>query len=736
MSAYLADAFRAPAPRPPSSPPQLHKILPTDQRILERQRSSSLSDAPARTNGRVGGTNEAPSLMGARRRSSGGRAGTAQSKGGAFGLGRRDSSRAPFRSPPLPAHSQSGSALPTLRTFESFGARNVAAALDPGIEQLDDEWQQVCVRVLPLFNGEGIRGFVEDLNELVLTHVQRTFTRCQTSATRSRQQQPSLNLSSLVTGLLTAELTDLIHLGCATLSAKLTPPSPAFPLSDDRLLSRLNEIWLFFFTGILPHIEAVFWVLRCDDRLRAAVGDTWQERERQTRPGQASGRIDIRRIALIEFRDQIIHPEIDRLERLFTEMYRPAPLTAPPSRAPSTSPTPQNDYSLPTAPDFRRSRSQPGRRASISLATPSGLAPHPQPQRQHSSPSRLSPDPSYLSTFPSSTLPTPTSTSRFPVSPTSPTPSSLAPSPALTPAHSSLSPLPAAAAQSLARRRQMVAVLSSLLTADDRQAEMDALLRIMRPVPAPTRAEQAATALRSMTRSPDQLDTPGDGPGTGLTASPVMMDEPAALGPEPSPSLSVGGGGGGGDGLLPPPVPPVVAQRIDARQRSRTMDSLEEEDGAEGFVHVPPFLAALGGRPSPLSRHSTDGTTPTVSLFSGGGAEAGGGQVGDKAEKKKRRRSFLPRIGRSNSQASTGTVGTTTGGESTEEDTASVSGMPGGLAVPSSVAMGAAGTAKTSGDKLRRGLLRRNSSRKAAEMVHALGALETASGFAIEDDEE
>ncbi|GAA6003959.1 hypothetical protein JCM10207_006486 [Rhodosporidiobolus poonsookiae] len=613
---------------------------------------------------------------------------------------------------PVPSRAQLGGILPTLRSLDSYSARNVAAALDQGVEakQTDDVWQQVCVRVLPLFNGEGIRGFVEELNE---SHVQRTFTRFQ-SSNRSRSANPSLDMASFVTGLLTAELTDLIRLGCATLSAKLFPPPPALPFSDQRLLSRLNEVWLFFFTGILPHLEGVFWVLRCDHRLRAAVGDTLQDRERQGRTGRAEGRVDVRRIALIEFRDQIIHPEFERLEGLFVNLYRPA--TAHSTRQPS--PVPTCDPS-PTPPDFRRSRSQPQRRASLSLNT-QNLAPHPQPHRQHSSPSRLSPDPSYVPAFPSAAS-TPASPRFYGTpTPTSPSmPPSAAPSTAPSPTPT---PLPAATAQALARRRQMVAVLSSLLTADDRQAEMDALLRLMRPVPASDahRRGRRGTHEQSLSASPQPLDEAGEafplGQGgasgaTTLTSSPVLMDEPSELFPPPA----------GDSTALPPPVPPLVTQHINARQRGRTMDSLDEEDGVDGFVTV--------SRPPPFSRHSTDGTTPIGSLFAAGADEA------DNGKKKSKRRSFLPRIGRSNSSNSTATVGTT-GGESTEDDERPPSAGPGsGLAVPASLAMGGTGAGGlTSGDKLRRGLLRRNSSRKAAEMVASMGALGAASGFAIEDD--
>ena len=27
----------------------------------------------------------------------------------------------------------------------------------------NDEWQIICVRVLPLFNGEGVKGYIEDV---------------------------------------------------------------------------------------------------------------------------------------------------------------------------------------------------------------------------------------------------------------------------------------------------------------------------------------------------------------------------------------------------------------------------------------------------------------------------------------------------------------------------------------------------------------------------------------------
>lgn len=39
---------------------------------------------------------------------------------------------------------------PVLRTLDSYSARNVAAAMEGGVDKLDDVWQSICVRVLPL----------------------------------------------------------------------------------------------------------------------------------------------------------------------------------------------------------------------------------------------------------------------------------------------------------------------------------------------------------------------------------------------------------------------------------------------------------------------------------------------------------------------------------------------------------------------------------------------------------
>ncbi|BGP42226.1 hypothetical protein JCM10449v2_006231 [Rhodotorula kratochvilovae] len=733
MAARAGDARASFISANPPSPPR-SAFLDTQghgQTHQERQRSSSVGKPqPQRSNARIA----LGLLPNPRRRSSGGtsfvQGGAAtQSKTALPVFGRKDSARAGSRaiSPSAPSPIP-----PQLRALDSYNARNVAAALDQGgdLRQIDDVWQQVCVRVLPLFNGEGIRGFVEDLNALVLNHVQRRFALSQ-SARQRAQPTPSVDASSLVTGLVTADLTDLIRMGLTTLGHKLAPPAPAPALGNERLLARLNEIWLFFFTGILPHLEAVFWVLRSDDRLRAAVGRapcTAQERD--------EGRIDVRRIALIEFRDEILHPEMERLVPLFSHVYHGGlPANEPDSRPGSRRPSFSAEHP-PPPPDIRRARSHPHPPSrGMSPARDSPLPgqpshPHPHPQRQYSSPPRISPDPNYLSSFSS---PAPTSSATLP----------LLPLPLLVPPTPG-TPSPAAA-QAFARRRQMVAVLAALRTDDDRQSEMDALLGLIRPAPATARAQPqpppaetgySTPGVVSSSSGGEDASAPASGAATALSGSPVPM----TLTDEPS-SLSSRGGLAAAadtdDGDLAPLAPlaaPLLPRAIDARQRhrSRTMDSLDEEGvhPPAPAVPPPPALAPPSRQPPPLSRASSDG----ASL-----AEVHPGAGKSKPPPARRRSLFLPHFKRSNSAASTATAASA-GSSAVLEN---------GGASEDDAAGGGGGGGGGGGERLRRGLLRRNSSQKATELVGAGGALGlgmgvglggagpalgAAGGFAVEDD--
>lgn len=172
-----SDTLRPRSNRPPSP----SNAPPVQSSADPRQRSSSFSDnpafksaqralglAPSDTSSAGGGLSANSSF---RRRSSGGAnpggatrsqsvLSTASSLTGLGGTTRRDSQSNPLTSPsflkspnPLPPSSSLNGNVPTLKTLDSYNAKNVAAVLDQGIDQgrmIDDVWQSVCVRVLPL----------------------------------------------------------------------------------------------------------------------------------------------------------------------------------------------------------------------------------------------------------------------------------------------------------------------------------------------------------------------------------------------------------------------------------------------------------------------------------------------------------------------------------------------------------------------------------------------------------
>jgi hypothetical protein len=79
--------------------------------------------------------------------------------------------RSPFRSGSNPTNSSNATLVSSstgmtkgssgLSQTSSYDSRLVAMAMEGQALGGDDTWQGVCVRVLPLFNGEGHKGFIE-----------------------------------------------------------------------------------------------------------------------------------------------------------------------------------------------------------------------------------------------------------------------------------------------------------------------------------------------------------------------------------------------------------------------------------------------------------------------------------------------------------------------------------------------------------------------------------------------
>ncbi|KAG0257940.1 hypothetical protein BG011_003671 [Mortierella polycephala] len=99
----------------------------------------------------------------------------------------------------------------------------------------EDVWQALCIKVLTLFNGQGLTGAIEDLNDLV--------RRC---------------LQTRTPFMLCDEINELLKNGMLTLNAKLGD------VRDDKLVSRLVEVWSFFFGTVLPYFEGVFLPLQIE----------------------------------------------------------------------------------------------------------------------------------------------------------------------------------------------------------------------------------------------------------------------------------------------------------------------------------------------------------------------------------------------------------------------------------------------------------------------------------------
>ncbi|RIB11966.1 HbrB-like-domain-containing protein [Gigaspora rosea] len=143
------------------------------------------------------------------------------------------------------------------------------------LEHSDDKWASLGAKVLPLFNGLGLKAYIEDLNELV---------RC---CIKDRSPQ-----------LLRDDINSLLLTGMSTLNGKLRG------VPDEKLVSRLVEIWSFYFGTVLPYFEGVFLPLQM-----------------QATAQHQRDNMNVRRLVLMSFRDHVILPIGDRVEDAFNKLF-------------------------------------------------------------------------------------------------------------------------------------------------------------------------------------------------------------------------------------------------------------------------------------------------------------------------------------------------------------------------------------------------------------------------------
>lgn len=149
-------------------------------------------------------------------------------------------------------------------------------------------WPHLRQRVLGLFEGEPLRNTVEDLNKLVTLHIKRCYDR----------RSP---------GQLIDDVRDLLDTGMLTLD-------PTLPThSDEKSISRLVEIWSLLFGKVLPYFEAVFLPLQQEFKGVGTIMSAKESREffgvlLDTEGLGMGDRLDVRRLVLMSFRDNVVLP--------------------------------------------------------------------------------------------------------------------------------------------------------------------------------------------------------------------------------------------------------------------------------------------------------------------------------------------------------------------------------------------------------------------------------------------
>lgn len=231
---------------------------------------------------------------------------------------------------------------------------NVGASMGlPGIGP-DDAWPLLKARLLNLFSGEALLRPIEELNVLVSVHILRCIQR----------KAPSIVIE---------DLHELLQTGFKSLGQTLRS------IPDDKLITKLVEMWVSVYTSILPFLQAVFLPLDLEFKGRGAcmstreaeefwnaVPESWKADDRPSSAGGSGSTynmgedLDVRRITLITFRDTVILPKHEPLMAIFSRLS----LDNIGAAAPSPDPNKGRDHarSDPAAPGAER----PGTAGSLS----------------------------------------------------------------------------------------------------------------------------------------------------------------------------------------------------------------------------------------------------------------------------------------------------------------------------------------------------------------------------------
>lgn len=178
-------------------------------------------------------------------------------------------------------------------TLQGFGLHNMTA---------EDVWDFLKAKLLVIFDGGDVRIAVEDLNKLVVIHIQLCV----------QKQMPTI----------VEDLRELLHTGFSTLNHSISG------IPDEKLVPHLMQIWLLAFGTILPFIQAVFLPLDLEFKGRGSVMNAREAREfwgalpthGDSEESSLGDELDVRMIVLTAFRDTVILQRYEGLNAVFSRL--------------------------------------------------------------------------------------------------------------------------------------------------------------------------------------------------------------------------------------------------------------------------------------------------------------------------------------------------------------------------------------------------------------------------------
>lgn len=178
-------------------------------------------------------------------------------------------------------------------TLQGFGLNNMTP---------EDAWDFLKAKLLVIFDGEDVRIAIEDLNKLVLIHIQR--------CVHKRAPNAVVN-----------DLRELLETGFASLNHTLNG------IPDDKLVPHLVQIWMLVFGTILPFVQAVFLPLDLEFK---GLGTILNPREAaefwksvsiaDNADDPSTSQLDVRTIVLVAFRDILILSRYENLKAIFSRL--------------------------------------------------------------------------------------------------------------------------------------------------------------------------------------------------------------------------------------------------------------------------------------------------------------------------------------------------------------------------------------------------------------------------------